>query len=118
MRRFGLNAMPQEKSGSKPNLNGRLSNAATNSCQLKKSLPRKDLNQKCRGESSSKAPRPRERGQTREELGSVTPFAVVWISNRGREVGRIVSGAFEPIQKRGPKFRAPKSGYNLRQCPG
>jgi len=34
------------------------------------------------------------------------------------EVGRFVSGAVKPVEKRGPKFRAPYSGYSLRQHSG
>ena len=34
------------------------------------------------------------------------------------EVGRKYSGAVKPDEKRGPKFRAPYSGYSLRQHPG
>ena len=31
------------------------------------------------------------------------------------EVGRYVSGAVKPVKERGPKFRAPYSGYSRRQ---
>jgi hypothetical protein len=31
------------------------------------------------------------------------------------EVGRSLNGAVKTEQKRGPKFRAPSSGYSLRQ---
>jgi len=34
------------------------------------------------------------------------------------EVGRFISGAVKPVQKRGPKFRAPYSGYSLEQHTG
>src|ERR1017187_5329665 len=53
MGHFGRNVTPKERSGSKLNSNGRLTNGATNSCQLKKNPPRKDLNQQGRGRSSS-----------------------------------------------------------------
>src|ERR1035437_624493 len=33
------------------------------------------------------------------------------------EVGRYASGAVKPDEKRGHKFRAPYSGYSLRQSP-
>ncbi len=37
------------------------------------------------------------------------------IGAQAGEVGRSVSGAVKPVEKRGPKFRAPYSGYSLRQ---
>src|ERR1035441_5588637 len=36
---------------------------------------------------------------------------------QGAEVGRLNSGAVKPDEKRGPKFRAPYSGYSLGQHP-
>ena len=36
-----------------------------------------------------------------------------WRDPRQMEVGRIVSGVSKPVQKRGPKLRAPVSGYSL-----
>jgi hypothetical protein len=58
---------------------------------------------------------PTWRGHTGEELGALfwgeTGYAQV------AEVGREHSGAVKPDEKRGPKFRAPYSGYSLRQHP-
>jgi hypothetical protein len=64
------NEMLSERNALKRSSNGRRNNSATNSCQSKKSLPRKRLNQKGRGRSSLEAGARVPRGHTGEEAGS------------------------------------------------
>ena len=91
--------------------------AATEPCEAMALRLHAELNGAQNG-NSTKVNDQRVRGHTREELGVSSATAAIWSKRQVAEVGRILSGAVETEQKRGPRFRAPYSGYNLSQYPG
>jgi len=52
-----------------------------------------------------------DRAHLRSLPGAAGRFGGSVIGAQAAEVGRYVSGAVKPVQKRGPEFRAPYSGY-------
>lgn len=65
----------------------------------------------------SKAGRPRGRDQRERNLAWPCGLTETG-KTQAAEVGRKYSGAFKPVQKRGPKSRAPNSGYGPAHHPG
>ena len=64
---------------------------------------------------------PDRRGHTGEELVRFArELRGSWQTDKAQVagVGRFISGAVKPVQERGPKFRAPYSGYSLKQHTG